>query len=116
MTLRNSGSAVNPFLSARDTGYLDCHLYEQPGRAILHIVNLTNTEAWRGAVHELIPVGPIEVSIEVSVQLSGGSLGASVGGNVELRVAGGRVESELIDGEVSFTVPSILDHEVIVVT
>ena len=28
-------------------GLIDCHLYEQPGRMILHLVNLTSEATWR---------------------------------------------------------------------
>lgn len=37
-------------------GLIDCHLYRQDSRLILHLVNQTNAEAWRPPVHELIPV------------------------------------------------------------
>src|SRR5438876_990471 len=46
-------------LSVEGAGLVDCHLYRQPGRLILHLVNLTSAGAWRQPVHELIPVGPL---------------------------------------------------------
>ena len=38
----------------RRTGLIDCHLYEQPGRLILHLVNLTSEATWRAPLDELI--------------------------------------------------------------
>jgi hypothetical protein len=43
-------------LEVRGAGLIDCHLYRQPGRVILHLVNLTNPGAWRSPVDELISV------------------------------------------------------------
>ncbi len=88
-------------------GYIDCHLYEQPGRRILHLVNLTNTEAWRGAVHELTAVGPITVKLPV---------GDGKAATVSLRVAGEEISSEVEDGWIVFKIASILDHEVAVIS
>ncbi len=34
-------------LAVEGTGFIDCHLYEQPGRTILHVVNLTSEATWR---------------------------------------------------------------------
>src|SRR6185436_6322292 len=52
-------------ISIEGPGLLDCHLYRQQGRLILHIVNLTNEGAWRGPIDELIPVGPIRVGVRL---------------------------------------------------
>jgi hypothetical protein len=89
-------------------GLLDCHLYEQPGRLILHIVNLSGAGAWRAPIHELLPVGPVNVELS----LPSGATGRSV----RLLVAGSEVDSRVVDGRVRFEVPRILDHEVAVVS
>ena len=34
-------------LEVRGAGLIDCHLYRQPGRLILHLVNLSNEGTWR---------------------------------------------------------------------
>ena len=52
-------------LEVQGPGLIDCHLYRQPGRLILHVVNLTNEGTWRGPLDELIPVGPHEVRIKI---------------------------------------------------
>jgi hypothetical protein len=87
-------------------GLIDCHLYRQEGRLILHLVNLTSAGTWRAPVHELVPVGPLRVQ----VQLPNGAAGRAA----RLLVAGGEVPAAVRDGWVSFEIPSIADHEVAV--
>ena len=89
------------------TGLIDCHLYAQPGRAILHMVNLTSEATWRAPVDELIRVGPFKVTMRVprdAAKASG-----------RLLVAGRDLRVGLDGGIASFVVESILDHEVIVI-
>jgi hypothetical protein len=88
-------------------GVIDCHLYRQPGRLVLHLVNLSNPGAWRQALHELIPVGPFAVSLQLPEGIGGGS--------ARLLVADGTVDTTTKDGWASFEVASVLDHEVAVV-
>ena len=59
---------------------IDVHLYRQGAKHIVHLVNLTSTATWRAPLEELIPVGPIKVTINAR----------------------------------TLTVPSILDHELLV--
>ena len=94
-------------LRVEGAGLIDCHLYRQPGRLILHLVNLSNPGTWRQALHELIPVGPFSVSVQVPDGASGQS--------ARLLVAGGTIPTTLNDGWASFQISSILDHEVVVV-
>ena len=47
------------------SGLIDCHLYEQRGRFVLHLVNLTNVSAWRTPVHEVVPIGPVRVRVRM---------------------------------------------------
>jgi hypothetical protein len=89
-------------------GLIDCHLYRQPGRLVLHLVNLTNAETWRAPVHELIPVGPLRVAVQLPEDVRGQT--------VQLLVAGGTAPATDRDGWVSFEVASVLDHEVAVVS
>jgi len=58
-------------LTVAGPGFIDCHLYRQTGRAILHLVNLTNAGTWRQPVHELIPVGPLTVRIKLPQDVPG---------------------------------------------
>jgi hypothetical protein len=95
-------------LAVRGAGLVDCHLYQQPGRLILHLVNLTSAGTWRAPVDELIPIGPLEVRLK---------LPAGVSGRTARRlVSAGPAAVGVKDGWAEFAVKSILDHEVIVVS
>jgi len=52
-------------LTVEGAGLIDCHLYHQPGRLILHLVNLTSAGTWRQPVHELIAIGPLQVRLKL---------------------------------------------------
>ena len=52
-------------------GLIDVHLYEQKGRMILHLVNLTNENTWRQPLDELIPVGPFRVKMKLKPNMKG---------------------------------------------
>lgn len=89
------------------TGLIDCHLYHQPGRLILHLVNLTSAGTWRAPVHELIPVGPLRVRVQLPPAVDGQA--------VRLLVAGSQIVPTVADGWAGFEVPSLTDHEVAVI-
>jgi hypothetical protein len=91
-------------LEVKGTGLIDCELYQQPGRMILHLVNVTSAGTWRAPVDELIPVGPMQVKIRTSN-------GAR---NAKALVAGGAIPTSTQSGWTSFELKSILDHEVVV--
>ena len=71
------------------------------------MVNLTNEGTWRGPIDELIPVGPINVS----VRLKDGVRGSRVLSLVSDKPVNAGVRS----GWVRFELPAILDHEVLVI-
>jgi hypothetical protein len=91
-------------LRVEGPGLIDCHLYEQPGRLVLHLVNLTNSGSWPAPLHELVPVGPLRVRVQQK----------GAGHKVRLLVSGESVESSSGDGWTSFEVPVVTDHEVAV--
>jgi hypothetical protein len=93
-------------LSVDGTGLVDCHLYEQPGRMILHIVNLTSEATWRAPVEELIRVGPFTVRMRLPTQLSRP--------HARLLVANATPPVRVSGGAASIELESILDHEVVV--
>jgi hypothetical protein len=94
-------------LTVAGPGLVDCHLYRQPGRMVLHLVNLTSAGTWRAPVHELIPVGPLSVRVRLDAGVAGRSL---------KRLVARRDEKIAPRDEwVSFDVPSLLDHEVVVI-
>lgn len=95
-------------LQVHGPGVIDCHLYQQPGRLILHLVNLTNPGAWRPPLHELVEIG----RFRVRVQLLEGVTGRSA----RLLVAGKNATLNVDDGWAEFELEAILDHEVVVVS
>jgi hypothetical protein len=88
-------------------GLLDCHLYRQGERLILHCVNLTNEGTWRGPIDELIPVGPVQVRVRVPDTLRARE--------VRLLVSGGKPALRVSGGWAGFELASITDHEVAVI-
>ncbi|HEY3373313.1 MAG TPA: beta-galactosidase [Prolixibacteraceae bacterium] len=95
-------------LTVEGKGLLDCHLYKQPGRLVLHIVNLTSAGTWRQPVDELIPVGPVKVRVKLTDNVRGRG--------VQLLVSDQKDSGKVVKGWIEFTVDSVLDHEVVVVT
>jgi hypothetical protein len=88
-------------------GLIDCNLYSQEKRMILHLVNLTSAGTWRSPVHEFIPVGPFEIRVRVDSESSPVE--------VKLIVTERVLQAEVADGWCRFQVDSILDHEVAVI-
>jgi hypothetical protein len=95
-------------LHVEGAGLVDCHLYQQQGKAILHLVNLTNAATWRAPIDELISVGPFRVRIKLPEGVSGRT--------ARLLVSAGPVPVAVVRGWAELQVKSILDHEVIVLT
>jgi hypothetical protein len=89
-------------------GLMDCHLYIQPGRMVLHLMNLTNPGAWRQPVDELIPVGPLQVRVKVEPDVRGKE--------VKFLVADQKHSATVKNGWSHFQINSILDHEVVILT
>lgn len=88
-------------------GLIDCNMYHQPGRMILHLTNLTSAGTWRQPVHELIPVGPVSVKIKLNRDVKGK--------NLKLLVSGQETSVAVKDGWAHFGLNSILNHEVVVI-
>ena len=94
-------------LRVEGAGFVDCHLYQQPGRLVLHLVNLTSAGTWRAPVDELIRVGPLSVCVR---------LPAGVRGNrIQLLVSKRPAKAAVKKGWTRFDLPMILDHEVAVI-
>ncbi|MDA2925481.1 Tat pathway signal protein, partial [Acidobacteria bacterium AH-259-L09] len=94
-------------LAVEGPGLIDCHLYHQPGRLILHLVNLTSAGTWRSPVHDLIPVGPLRVKVKLSEDVSAKSL--------KFLVSGEEKSLTVKEGWGIFELKSVLDHEVAVI-
>ncbi len=89
-------------------GMLDCNLYHQPGRMILHIANLISAGTWRAPIDEYIPVGPIHVKMRLTDDIGGR--------NMKLLVSGQKITARSKNSWCEFTIGSVLNHEVVVIT
>ena len=86
-------------------GLLDCSLYQQDGRVVLHVVNHSGPSAWRAPADEFVPVGPLKVSVRVG----------AVADDIRLLCAGTIAKPELRGEWTIFTIPQVTDHEVAVI-
>jgi hypothetical protein len=87
-------------------GLVDCHLYHQPGRLILHLVNLTSAGTWRQPVHELISIGPLKLRVQRPADIRSK--------RVRLLVAGKTDAAKTLANWSRMQVQSVLDHEMVV--
>jgi hypothetical protein len=94
-------------LEVNGAGLVDCHLYRQPGRVILHLVNLISAGTWRAPIDELISIGPLEVRVKLPEDVKGRA--------VEYLVSGAKATAGTRQGWATFGVKSVADHEVIVI-
>ena len=97
---------VSP-LSVDGPGLIDCHIYRQGERLVLHIVNLTNAGTWRQPVDELVPVGPLSVRVRIPEGITGN--------DISLLVSGKKLTATVNEGWSIFEINAVLDHEVAVI-
>jgi len=95
-------------LEVKGPGLIDCHLYRQPGRLILHLVNLTNEGTWRAPLDESIAVGPLSIRMKLPEDVKGHG--------VQLLVSKQKRSVTVREGWAKIEVPSVLDHEVLVIS
>ena len=95
-------------LAVECAGLINCNIYHQPGRLILHLSNLTSEGTWRQPIDEFIPIGPVSISIRLPEDVSGKSL--------QLLVSGNKFSTTVEKGWSHFIINSIIDHEVAVIT
>lgn len=94
-------------LAVEGRGLVDCHLYRQDARVILHVINLTNEGTWRSPIEEFIPIGPIRVRVRLPSGVSGR--------RVRLLVSPASPPIRVADGWASVELPTVTDHEVVVI-
>jgi len=75
-------------LRVEGEGYMDCHLYRQEDRLILHVVNLTGCNLWPAYLEYVPPIGPLRIEVALPE-------------GREVREASCRVSGERFDGEAS---------------
>ena len=94
-------------LGMSGAGLVDCHLYQQGGRVILRVVNLTSADTWRAPLDEFIRIRPFEVRVQLPSMLHVGK--------TRLLVADVPARFHVSDRWASFELKSILDHGVVVI-
>jgi len=94
-------------LTVEGPGMIDCHLYRQDRKTILHLVNLTSAATWRAPLEEFIPVGPLRVTLSLPA-------GMAAGNTARLLVSSTTRPVTVRRNSVEVEVPSIRDHEVVV--
>ncbi|MGC8791922.1 MAG: beta-galactosidase [Bryobacteraceae bacterium] len=93
-------------LEVQGPGLLDCHLYRQQRRLVLHVVNLTSAAAWRAPLEELVAVGPLKVVIRLPAGVAPSRAMA--------RVTGRALRLEVRQGRAWLEIPVVRDHEMVV--
>jgi hypothetical protein len=88
-------------------GLVEVTLWRQERSLTVHLVNLSNPMMFKGPMRELLPVGAQRVAVEVPV-------GSRVRA-VNLLVSGAPVAYTAAGGRITFTVPEVLDREVVAV-
>ncbi len=88
-------------------GLIDCQLYRQEERLVLHLVNLTSVATWRQPLDELIPVGPFDIALKLPVN--------SKTSKIRFLVNQILADPSTKNGWCHFRVDSISDHEVVVI-
>jgi hypothetical protein len=94
-------------LQVEGAGYVDCHLYRQQDKLILHLINLTNAATWRAPVDELIPIGPLSVRVQLPAGVQGNHL--------QLLLSKHPAKATVKNGWTHFELPTVLDHELAVI-
>jgi hypothetical protein len=93
-------------LEVEGPGLLDVHLFRQPSRLVLHVVNLTNPAAFRPYATKLYPVGPLRVRVAKPEDLAPA--------RARRLVAGGEAPCAFEGAWITLSLERILDHEVVV--
>ena len=96
-----------PVVEVIGQGVLDVTVWRQKNSFTVHLVNLTNPMMMKGPVRELIPIGAQEVRVRLPDGLHAGK--------AHLLAAGKTLRLEGRDRELRFTIPSILDHEILAI-
>jgi hypothetical protein len=95
-------------LVVEGAGLVDCNMYHQPGRLILHMANLISAGTWRSPIDEFIPIGPITVKLKLTKDVQGK--------NLKMLVSGQKISADVKNGWSHFQIRSILNHEVVILT
>jgi len=94
-------------VEVKGPGRLDCTIYGQGSRRILHLVNLTDCSVNPGYCEGAAPVGPVTVVLPVEA--------GTAAPDVKLTVSGARPKAAVNGDRLEVTVERIEGHEMIVV-
>lgn len=92
-------------LKVEGPGYLDCKLYRQEGRLILHLVNLSGYNLYQGYAEEYLPVGPISVFFKAN---------GFTPGCVYMKVSDREINYKMDGSWLKIDIETLVDHELIV--
>lgn len=96
-----------PVVEVDGPGLLDVTAWRNSGSVTVHLVNLTNPMAMKGPYRDFFPVGPHTIRLRLA--------GVAQAKRARLLVAGKDVAIERVGPTLSFSVPSVFDHEVIAI-
>lgn len=96
-----------PVVTVRGPGVLDVTVWQQKNSLTVHLVNLTNAMMMKGPIREFIPLGEQKVQLRLPE-------GAKAR-KVRLLAADKTPRLDRAGQQLTITVPSILDHEVIAI-
>jgi len=93
-----------PVAEVKGPGVIDVTVWRQEHSMTVHLVNMTNPMMMKGPFRELIPV-----TAQVSIKIPQGAKADTV----NLLVSGQKPSFEIMEDNVTLTVPQIFDHEII---
>jgi hypothetical protein len=94
-------------VSVTGPGVLDVTVWRQRDSLTVHLVNLTNPMMMKGPIRELIPVGPQKVRLRLPAGVEPRA--------VHLLAAGQDPPVERSGPNLTLSVPSVLDHEIVAI-
>ncbi|MFP4380639.1 MAG: beta-galactosidase [Candidatus Sumerlaeia bacterium] len=94
-------------LKVHTSGYVDCHLYSQGDRTILHLLNLTGLNQWPGYTEHTIPIGPVEVDVQIPEDIHSAT--------AQCLVSDQTLDTEVEKGRARFVLSQLAAHETIVI-
>ena len=97
----------SPMIEVTGPGFLDVTAWRNRDSIVIHLVNLTNPMAMKGPYREFFPVGEQRVRVRLADGLQAKT--------THLLVAERTPQVERSGSELTLTVPSILDHEVVAI-
>ncbi|HEV2125909.1 MAG TPA: hypothetical protein VGW38_24390, partial [Chloroflexota bacterium] len=101
-------SSMSEPITVSSSAVVDFYPYRQPdGTIVLHLVNVSHPNAWRGPIDRLTPIGPVTVTIPERYFEGRRPQQAT------LRRAGEDVPLQSVPGAMQITIPAIRDVEAI---